>query len=71
MPWTINGKYCVIYAVEGSDGKRKQKWETFDRLDDAKARKSEVEYTQRIGEFVIPSCETVSELLNWFSGTRS
>ncbi len=59
-----NGKYCVIYAVEGSDGKRKQKWETFDRLDDAKARKSEVEYTQRIGEFVIPSCETVSELLN-------
>ena len=59
-----NGKYCVIYAVEGVDGKRKQKWETFDRLDDAKARKSEVEYTQRIGEFTIPSCETLSELLN-------
>lgn len=59
-----NGRFCVVYAVENSDGKRKQKWETFEKLDEAKARKSEIEYTQSIGEFRIPVCGTLSELLN-------
>ena len=29
-----NGKYCVIYRYQDKDGKKKQKWETFDRRED-------------------------------------
>ena len=25
-----NGKYCVIYRYRDKEGKKKQKWETFD-----------------------------------------
>ena len=57
------GKYCVVYPIVDPDGKRKQKWQTFDRLEDAKARKAEVEYVRTLGEFKIPACDTLSELL--------
>ena len=51
------GKYCVVYPVVDHDDKRKQKWQTFDRLEDAKARKAKVEYVRTLGEFKIPACD--------------
>ncbi|MBQ8160207.1 MAG: hypothetical protein IJ083_05595 [Clostridia bacterium] len=59
-----NGKFCVVYMVDSPDGKRRQKWQTFDTYEAAKNRRSEVEYTQTIGEFTIPDCRTVSELMS-------
>ena len=38
-----NGKYCVIYYYVDTKGKKRQKWETFDSISEAKARKSIVE----------------------------
>ena len=38
-----NGKYCVIYYYVDAKGKKGQKWETFDSISEAKARKSIVE----------------------------
>lgn len=38
------GKYCVVYPFATETGERKQKWETFKTLSEAKRRKAEVEY---------------------------
>lgn len=56
-------KYCVIYNYTDKDGKRKQKWETYNTLNEANKRKKEVEYKQDIGDFIIPQCTTVRDLL--------
>ena len=32
-------KYCVIYNYRDEDGKKKQKWETWNTLNEAKKRK--------------------------------
>ena len=37
------GKYCVVYPFATETGERKQKWETFKTLSEAKRRKAEVE----------------------------
>ena len=37
-------RYCVVYLYDDENGKRKQKWETFKTLDEAKRRKAEIEY---------------------------
>ena len=58
-----NGKYCVIYRYQDKDGKKKQKWETFDRREDALKRKKEIEYKVSTGTFIVPQCKTMSELL--------
>ena len=57
-------KYCVIYNYRDEDGKKKQKWETWNTLNEAKKRKKEIEYKQDIGDFVIPKCTTVEELMD-------
>ena len=57
-------KYCVIYNYKDEDGKKKQKWETWNTLNEAKKRKKEIEYKQDIGDFVIPKCTTVEELMD-------
>lgn len=41
-----NKKYCVVYSYRDEAGKRKQKWETFKSMSEAKARQREVEYGQ-------------------------
>ena len=56
-------KYCVIYNYTDKDGNRKQKWETYNTLNEANKRKKEVEYKQDIGDFIIPQCTTVRDLL--------
>lgn len=58
------GKYCVVYPFATETGERKQKWETFKTLSEAKRRKAEVEYRQELGNLVVPKCKTLNELLN-------
>ena len=37
-----NNKYCVVYYCKDTEGKRKQKWETYDTKNEAKIRKAEI-----------------------------
>lgn len=57
------GKYCVVYSYKNSDGKRKQKWETYKTLQEAKKRKKEVEFRSESGELLVPHCRTMKELM--------
>lgn len=56
-------KFCVIYHYTDSEGKRRQKWETYNTKAEAKKRKKEIEYREQMGTFVIPNCKTVKELM--------
>lgn len=56
-------RYCVVYLFDDENGKRKQKWESFRTMADAKRRKAEVEYREELGNLVIPKCQTLDELL--------
>lgn len=56
-------KYCVIYSYLTKEGVCKQKWETFKTYSEAKKRKKEVEYKQEVGDFIIPKCTKVRDLL--------
>ena len=47
-----NGKYCVIYRYRDKEGKKKQKWETFDSRGEAVKRMKEIEYKKSNGTFV-------------------
>lgn len=55
--------YAVVYSYNEGDEKR-QKWESFSTLAEAKKRKSEVEYKQGVGSFVVPKCNTLNDLLD-------
>ena len=59
-----NNRFYVIYSYMDEQGKRKQKWETFKTLPEAKERKTQIEYSQQLGTFTIPSCTTLSDLLS-------
>lgn len=59
-----NNRYNVVYLYDDeATGKRKQKWESFKTMADAKRRKAEIEYRQELGTMVIHQCKTVDELL--------
>ena len=55
--------FYVVYNYTDENGNRKQKWESYHSMTDAKKRKKEIEYRQEIGSFVVPQCKTVKELL--------
>ena len=56
-----NNRYNVVYLYDDeATGKRKQKWESFKTMADAKRRKAEIEYRQGLGTMVIHQCKTVS-----------
>ena len=58
-----NNRYNVVYLYDDeATGKRKQKWESFKTMADAKRRKAEIEYRQELGTMVIHQCKTVNEL---------
>ena len=59
-----NNRFYVICSYMDDQGKRKQKWETFKTLPEAKERKAQIEYSQQLGTFTIPSCTTLSDLLS-------
>lgn len=56
-------RFCVVYQYDTEDGKRKQKWETYKTMAEAKKRKAEVEYKESLGTLNVPKCQTVNELL--------
>lgn len=58
-----NGKYCVIYNYTDSDGKRRQKWETYKTKAEAVRRRREIDYKKSEGSFIIPQCNTLKDLL--------
>ena len=43
-------RFCVVYLYDDAEsGKRKQKWESYKTMADAKRRKTEIEYKQELG----------------------
>ncbi|MBR2134517.1 MAG: site-specific integrase [Eubacterium sp.] len=60
---TRKNKYSVVYSYTDESGAKKQKWETYDKLSDAKKRKTEIEYQQNNNTFVIPTSDTLSDLM--------
>ena len=47
--------YYVVYLYDDErTGKKKQKWESYPTIEAAKARKTEVEYKQTAGTYVVP-----------------
>ena len=56
-------RYSVVYTYNDDDGNQHQKWETFDTNADAKKRKTQIEFEQQSGTFIIPNATTVADLL--------
>lgn len=52
-----NGRYCVVYSYKDKTGKRRQKWETYKTMQEAKKRKKEIEYRADVGQMVVPHCK--------------
>lgn len=57
-------KFNVVYYYVTETGERKQKWEPYDTEAEAKKRKAEVEYKQKVNRFIAPSKWTVHEFLD-------
>ena len=57
-------KYCVVYRYQDEEGNIHQKWETFDNQKDADKRKKEVDYKIALGQFEVPKCVKIKELLD-------
>ena len=57
-------KYSVVYSYTDDAGTKRQRWETFPTMAEAKKRKREIEYQQDQGTFVVPTCKTLNELLD-------
>ena len=57
------GKFVVIYDYKDENGKRRQKWETYNTKAEARRRKKQVEFKQQEGTFVVPRCKNLQELL--------
>ena len=56
-------KYAVVYNYKDTMGNTRQKWETFDSNAAAKKRKSQIEFEQQNGTFIVPTATTVADLL--------
>ena len=61
-----NNRYCVVYYYKDVQGVSHQKWETFEKLADAKKRKSIIEAENTKGTFVAPNTDTVENFLETF-----
>ena len=55
--------YYVVYLYTNEKKKKKQKWESYKTMEEAKKRRLEIEYKKDIGSFIIPQCRTLEELL--------
>lgn len=56
-------KYSVVYRYIDENGAQRQRWETFATNAEAKKRKSEVEFQQDNGTFIVPTAKTLDDLL--------
>ena len=59
-------KYYVVYSFIDSKGKRKQKWEPYEKHQDALKRKGEIEFKSAEREYIKPNCMTVKEFMELF-----
>lgn len=55
--------YSVVYRYTDDEGKTHQRWESFPTNAEAKKRKAQIEHEQINGAFVVPTCNTVHDLL--------
>ena len=55
-------KFSVVYSYVDERGEKRQKWETFSTMADAKKRKAEIETQQEDGTFQIPTCTTLEKV---------
>ena len=53
----------MIYKVKDENGKYHQKWETYATKTEAETRRKEVEYRIAVGNFEVPKCVRLQELL--------
>lgn len=56
-------RYSVVYNYKDEMGNQRQKWETFNTNAEAKKRKTQVEFEQQSGTFIVPTATTVADLL--------
>ena len=56
-------KFSVVYRFVDENGVQRQRWETFNTNAEAKQRKSEVEFQQDSGTFIVPTAKTLDDLL--------
>lgn len=56
-------KYAVVYNYIDENGVKRQRWESFNTNAEAKKRKTQVEYQQDTGDFIVPEARTVAQLL--------
>ena len=56
-------RYYVVFQYTDHDGSRRQKWESFKTISEAKARKKEVEFKIDNGTLLVTECRTVEQLL--------
>lgn len=61
-----NGKYSVVYYYTTRKGEKKQRWESFNSYQDARKRKSQVEYETSAGILVPKSTQTIKSFLEDF-----
>lgn len=59
-----NKTYYVIYSFHDKNGQKKQKWESYNTISEAKKRKKEVESKGFDYSFNIPVCKTLNQLLD-------
>ncbi|MBQ6392181.1 MAG: site-specific integrase [Eubacterium sp.] len=55
--------FCVVYYYIDHKGIKKQKWESYKSLPEARKRQREVEYGQELSTLVVPTCSTLNDLL--------
>ena len=53
----------MIYKVKDENGKYHQKWEIYATKTEAETRRKEVEYRIAVGNFEVPKCVRLQELL--------
>jgi integrase len=59
-------KYYVVYSFIDSNGKRKQKWEPYEKHQEALKRKGEIEFKSAEREYIKPNSMTVQEFMELF-----
>lgn len=57
-------KFNVVYYYVTDSGERKQKWEPYDTEAEAKKRKAEIEYKQKVNRFITRLQKTKSVIVN-------
>ena len=55
--------FCVVYYYITHDGIRKQKWESYKSLSEAKKRQREVEYKKEFNTLIVSTSLTLNKFI--------